>query len=127
MASDRDERIARVLSRYPGEASQFSEATAFATVITKVVVAKGRCRCCRRRGQGRHPGQVSGALGAASSQLGPVAQALIAILAKECGLSHGKVARVLRQLGITVTTDGVSQVLACLATKTHPTYEALEK
>src|SRR5439155_159649 len=116
MASDHDERIARVLARYPGEehtelraliadlvadfdaegeASQWIEDIAITTVITEVVVAKGRCRCCRRRVQGRHPDQVSDALGAASSQLGPVAQGLIAILAKECGLSHGKVARVL--------------------------------
>jgi transposase len=110
-----------------GEASQWIEDIAITTVITKVVVAKGRCRCCRRRVQGRHPDQVSDALGAASSQLGPVAQGLIAILAKECGLSHGKVARVLRQLGITVTTGGVSQVLARLAAKADPTYEALKK
>ncbi len=102
-----------------GEASQWIEDIAITTVITEVVVAKGRCRCCRRRVQGRHPDQVSDALGAASSQLGPVAQGLIAILAKECGLSHGKVARVLRQLGITVTTGGVSQVLARLAAKSR--------
>ena len=110
-----------------GEASQWIEDIAITTVITEVVVAKGRCRCCRRRVQGRHPDQVSDALGAASSQLGPVAQGLIAILAKECGLSHGKVARVLRQLGITVTTGGVSHVLARLAAKADPTYEALKK
>jgi transposase len=100
---------------------------AITAVVTKVVVAKGRCRCCKRRVRGRHPDQVSDALGAASSQLGPVAQGLIAILAKECGLSHGKVARVLRQLGITVTTGGVAQVLARLAAKADPTYEALKK
>src|SRR5882724_2302505 len=62
-----------------GEASQWIEDIAITTVITEVVVAKGRCRCCRRRVQGRHPDQVSDALGAASSQLGPVAQGLIAI------------------------------------------------
>jgi hypothetical protein len=81
-----------------GEASQTIEDIVVTTVITKVVVAKGRCRCCRRRIQGRHPEQVSGALGAASSQLGPCVQGLIAILAKDCGLSHGKVARVLHRL-----------------------------
>src|SRR2546427_8795171 len=103
------------------------EDIAIQSVITKVIVARGRCRCCAKTLQGRHPEQVSDALGAASSHLGPVAQGLIAILAKECGLSHGKVARVLRQLGITVTTGGVSQVLARLAAKADPTYEALKK
>ncbi|MGH2375566.1 MAG: hypothetical protein ACREJ4_00670 [Candidatus Methylomirabilaceae bacterium] len=94
-----------------GEAIQWIEDIAVTTVITKVAVAKGRCRCCRRC-QGRHPEQVSDALGAAGSHLGACVQGLIAILAKECGLSHGKVARVARQLGIRVTTGGGSQVLA---------------
>jgi hypothetical protein len=30
----------------------------------------GRCRCCRRRVQGRHPRQISNAIGGAASQLG---------------------------------------------------------
>ena len=109
-----------------GEASQFIEDIAIETVITKVVVARGRCRCCHKAVQGRHPEQVSDALGAAASQLGPVVQALIAILAKECGLSHGKVARILAQLGLSVTTGGVSGVLARLAAKADPTYQALK-
>lgn len=109
-----------------GEATQWIEDIAVTTVITKVVVATGRCTCCRRRIQGRHPEQVSGALGAASSHLGPSIQALIVILAKECGLSHGKVARVASQLGIRITTGGVSGVLARLAARADPTYEALK-
>ena len=109
-----------------GEASQFIEDIAIQSVITKVIVARGRCRCCAKTLQGRHPEQVSDALGAASSHLGPVVQALIAILAKECGLSHGKVARILAQLGLSITTGGVSGVLARLAAKADPTYEALK-
>ncbi len=109
-----------------GECTQFIEDISITTVITEVTVAKGRCRCCQRAIQGRHPEQVSDALGAASSHLGPVVQGLIAILAKECGLSHGKVARILAQLGISITTGGVSGVLARLAAKADPTYEALK-
>lgn len=109
-----------------GEASQTIEDIVVTTVVTKVTVVQGRCRCCRRRARGRHPEQVSGALGAASSHLGPSVQGLIAILAKECGLSHGKVSRVLHQLGLSVTTGGVSQVLARLAAKADPTYEELK-
>ena len=95
-------------------------------MITKLVLARGRCRCCARVVQGRHPEQVSDALGAASSHLGPVVKALIAILAKECGLSHGKMARILAQLGLSITTGGVSGVLARLAAKADPTYQALK-
>ena len=110
-----------------GEGTQLIEDLCVTTVLTKVVVNKGRCRCCKRRVQGRHPDQVSGALGAAGSQLGPITQGLIAILAKDCGLSHGKVARVLATLGMSVTTGGVSQVLARLAAKADPTYQALKE
>jgi transposase len=109
-----------------GEAAQTIEDIQVTSVITKVTVARGHCRSCRRRVRGRHPEQVSDALGAASSHLGPLAQGMIAILAKECGLSHGKVARVLRSFGVTVTTGGVSQVLARLAARADPTYEALK-
>lgn len=109
-----------------GEGTQFIEDIAIQPVIVKVIVARGRCRCCAKALQGRHPEQVSNALGAAGSQLGPVVQALIAILAKECGLSHGKVARILAQLGLSVTTGGVSGVLARLAAKADPTYQALK-
>lgn len=109
-----------------GEASQWIEDICVTTVITRVVVARGRCRCCLKAVQGRHPEQVSNALGAAASQLGPTTQGLIAVLAKECGLSHGKVARVLSQLGISVSTGGVSGVLARLGNKAGPTYEALK-
>lgn len=110
-----------------GVGTQLIEDLRVTTVVTKVVVAKGRCRHCKRRIQGRHPDQVSGALGAAGSQLGPITQGFIAILAKDCGLSHGKVARVLSTLGMSVSAGGVSQVLARLAAKTDPTYEALKK
>ena len=51
----------------------------------------GRCTCCRKRLQGRHPLQTSNALGAAASQIGPDAQALATILNKDAGLSHGKI------------------------------------
>src|SRR5688572_964501 len=48
----------------------------------------GRCACCGRRVQGRHPLQTSDALGAAASQIGPEAQALAVHLNKDLGLSH---------------------------------------
>jgi transposase len=67
----------------------------------------GRCRCCARRVQGRHPLQTSDALGAAASQLGPDAQAAVVDLNKQAGLAHGKVTQVLHNLfGIDLTRGG---------------------
>ena len=67
----------------------------------------GCCNACRKRVQGRHPLQTSDALGAASSQLGPDAQALIVHLNKEAGLSQGKIRRLFRTaFGIGVSRGG---------------------
>jgi transposase len=46
--------------------------------------------------QGRHPWQTSDALGAAGTHLGPHAVAVIVLLNKHLGLSHGKIAPLLR-------------------------------
>jgi transposase len=59
----------------------------------------GRCRSCGRRVQPRHPAQTSNALGAAGAQLGPRVVALASWLSKSLGLSAGKIARLLDQLG----------------------------
>ncbi|HZC78678.1 MAG TPA: transposase, partial [Ktedonobacterales bacterium] len=64
--------------------------------VRRFRVHVGRCRACRRRVEGRHPLQTSNALGAASTHLGPQAVALIVLLNKHLGLSHGKVAGLLR-------------------------------
>jgi hypothetical protein len=47
---------------------------------------------------GRHPLQTTDALEAASTHLGPQTVALIVLLNKQLGLSHGKIATLLRQL-----------------------------
>jgi transposase len=85
----------------------------------------GRCRCCGRRHQGRHPYQTSDALGAAASMLGPRAVALATQLNKELGLSPQKTARALGQFGIQITPGGVVQAIARQACRLEPTYEAL--
>lgn len=56
----------------------------------------GRCECCGKQVTGRHPLQTSDAVGAAASQIGPDAQALVVQLNKEAGLSHGKIQRFFR-------------------------------
>lgn len=86
----------------------------------------GRCEDCGRRVQGRHPWQTSDALGAASTQLGPHAVALIVLLNKHLGLSHGKIAALLREwFGLHVRPSGVTHALHRAARQAAPTYAAL--
>jgi transposase len=82
---------------------------------------RGRCAACGQSAQGQHPLQTSAALGAARSQLGPRLQALLAILQKQLGLSHGKCTRLLQEVwGITLTRGGVVQALQRLAHRVAP-------
>ena len=86
----------------------------------------GRCRCCRRRVQGRHRRQTSNAIGSAASQLGPRALALATLLNKGLGLPYGKTATVLEQaFGLGVSRGGLCQALERVAEKAEPTYQAL--
>ena len=95
-------------------------------VVHAFRVAIGRCRHCHRRVQGRHPLQTSDALGAAAVQLGPQAVALAVILNKQCGLSFGRLATLLRgRFGLTVTRGGLVHAVHRAARQAQPTYDAL--
>lgn len=95
-------------------------------VVHEFRVAIGHCRQCHRRVQGRHPLQTSDALGAAAGQLGPQAVALAVMLNKPCGLSFGRIVRLLRdRFGLTVTRGGLVQAVHRAARHTQPTYDAL--
>ncbi|MCA1677600.1 MAG: IS66 family transposase [Actinobacteria bacterium] len=94
-------------------------------VRRRFAVHIGKCRCCGRRHQGRHPFQTSDALGAAACMLGPRAVALATELNKELGLSPQKTARALERFGIRVTAGGVVQAIARQARALEPTYQAL--
>ncbi|MFN8583678.1 MAG: IS66 family transposase [Gemmatimonadaceae bacterium] len=95
-------------------------------VVRRVDVAVGRCRRCGRRVQGRHPLQTSDALGAAAVQLGPHALALLVVLNKQLGLSHGKIATLLRErFRWPVTSGAITRALHRVARQAAPTYAAL--
>jgi len=96
-----------------------------APIRREIRIFIGRCRCCGRRHQGRHPYQTSDALGAAAAMLGPRAVALATQLNKELGLSPQKTSRALAQFGIRVTPGGVVQAIARQARRLEPTYQAL--
>jgi transposase len=71
------------------------------------------------------PEQVSDALGAAGTQLGPRAVALAAWLSKGLGVPAGKIARLFAQLGLRLTPGGVVQAVARAGRVCQPTYQAL--
>lgn len=79
-------------------------ATQYQTEIPRTVIYRrfdvhiGTCEHCGHTVTGRHDLQTSTARGAAASQLGPHVHALLTILNKELGLSHGKSVRLLGTL-----------------------------
>jgi transposase len=89
-------------------------------------VAVGRCTCCGRRVQGRHPLQTSNALGCCQSQVGPAAQAAAVLLNKELGLSQGKISRFFHLFfGLPLTRGGSCQIMLRAAARCGQTAQAL--
>jgi transposase len=94
-----------------GTAEQFQTEIPRQPLIRQFSVHIGHCGDCGRRTHGRHPLQTSDALGAAASQIGPDAQAAVALLHTQAGLSHGKVAAVFNALfGICLTRGASAQI-----------------
>jgi transposase len=70
---------------------QFQTEIVCRTVRRRFAIHRGHCRRCGAAVTGRHGLQTSTASGAAGEQLGPKAHALMSVLNKRLGLSHGKV------------------------------------
>lgn len=79
-------------------AAQYQTEIPRTVIYRRFDVHVGCCAACGRAVQGRHDLQTNTARGAAASQLGPNVHALLAILNKELGLSHGKSVRLLGTL-----------------------------
>lgn len=94
--------------------------------VRRFEVSVGACQRCGRRVQGRHRLQTTDALGAASTHVGPQAVALIVVLNKQLGLSHGKIATLLRDwFGLRVRPSAVTHALHRAARQAAPTYDTL--
>ena len=105
---------------------QFQEDIVRLTIVRQFDIQVGRCACCGRHVQGRHPLQTSDALGAAQVQLGPEALSLAAHLNKEMGISHERVARVLELgYGLHTSRSTICRALLRLGGKAAPTYDRL--
>jgi transposase len=87
----------------------------------------GRCDDCRRTVQGRHDLQTSTARGAAGSQLGPNVHALLAILNKQLGLSHGKSVKLLGTMFEELQLARATSARSChrTAQRVKPAYEQI--
>jgi transposase len=95
-------------------------------IVRRFDVHVGECRDCHRRVQGRHPLQISDALGAAAVQLGPHAIALAVGLNKQFAVSFGKIATVFRtRFALHVTPSALVRALHRAAARGQPTYAAL--
>lgn len=79
-------------------AEQFQTEIVCRTVRRRFAIHRGHCRDCGTPVAGRHPLQTSTATGAAGEQLGPKAHALMSVLNKRMGLSHGKIAWVFEKV-----------------------------
>jgi transposase len=86
----------------------------------------GRCKRCLRRVQGRHPRQISNALGVCGVQFGPGVLALAAYLNKCGGLSYGKIADLFDEVfHLQISRSTLARALQRLSDKALPTYQGL--
>jgi transposase len=79
-------------------ASQYQTEIPRNVIFRRFDVHVGTCCDCHHTVAGRHALQTSSARGAAASQFGPNVHALLAVMNKECGLSHGKCVNLLGTL-----------------------------
>jgi transposase len=80
------------LASFDATDEQFQTEIQCHTIRRRFVIHRGCCLDCGAPLEGRHPLQTSTATGAAREQLGAQAHALMSVLNKQMGLSHGKVA-----------------------------------
>jgi hypothetical protein len=93
--------------------------------VTRLTTWTARCPQCGEV-HSSHPLQTSRAQGAASTLLGPRAQALAVLLNKRLGLPLSKTSQVLKKLmGLSITPGGLAQLNARVAAKTAEDYERL--
>jgi len=86
----------------------------------------GRCRCCGKRIQPRHPLQTSDALGAAACQLGADAQTTIALMKNRYGLSYGDIVGLFKDVyGIPLSPGGAARTVQRAAGRCEPVYDHL--
>lgn len=107
---------------------QFQDEIPIKPMHRKIRIHKGTCRRCGRRVRGRHAVQTSDAVGAARSQLGPNAQAVITYFNKHSGMSYGKIADAFKHTyGIQVTRSACAQAVLRAGKRLQPAREEIQQ
>lgn len=108
-------------------AHQFQEELPRQPIVRRFDIHIGACQQCGRRIQPRHELQTSDALGAAASQLGPDAQATIALMKNQIGMSYGDIQELMGEaFGISVTRGAAAHIVQRAAERTEPFYQAIK-
>lgn len=91
--------------------------------VTQFNIECATCAGCGRRAQGRHPEQISDALGAAANQIGPNTLAMGIQLNKSTGASYGKISRFVGEVfGLAVSRSTLLRAFLRTARKAEPLY-----
>ena len=96
-------------------------------IVRRFDVHIGVCACCGQRVHPRHPWQTSNALGAAAAQVGPDAQALIALMKNKTGLSYGDITELMKDAwGLELTRGAAAHIVRRAGQRAEPMYDALK-
>lgn len=94
--------------------------------VIRLRTYRNQCQQCQRSVQSHHPLQVSVAIGAAGTHLGPRALAVATALNKDFKLPLRKSCQVLQQcFGLALSPGGLSQAVARVAKRLTPDYEQM--
>lgn len=87
----------------------------------------GQCTCCGQRVRPRHELQTSDALGVCASQIGPDAQALVALMKNKLGLSFGDITALLKDAwDIDLTRGAAAHIVRRAGERAEPLYSAFK-
>jgi transposase len=92
--------------------------------VVRLRTYRSQCQQCQQSVSSTHPLQVSQAIGAAGTHLGPRALGLAAALNKDLKLSMRKSCRILQEMfGIELSAGGLAQALERVATSLQGAYD----
>lgn len=95
-------------------------------IVTQFNIHAGTCPCCATYRQGRHPEQISDAVGAAANQLGPVVLTMAAEMKHRLGVTYRKICDFLETyVDLSICPAALARSDQRLAELARPTYELL--
>jgi transposase len=95
-------------------------------IVTQFNIHAGRCPCCGTQRQGRHPEQISDAVGAAANQIGPVLLTMAAELKHRLGVPYRKIRDFFTTYyGVAICPATFPRAEQRLVERARPTYELL--